>query len=190
MITGAPDWLDSDHFDLAAKAPPNTPEAILFQMLQTLLAERFKLAIHREDKMMPAYVLVVGTNGPKLQTSADAAGQKNCAWRPGDDGLRKRECHNMTMAELARQLPGWANTGIDRQVIDSTELKGTYDFQLEMGPRRRERSDPAIAGASTPLDDGPTIFEAMNQLGLKLEARNRPMPVIVIDHVERVPTEN
>jgi uncharacterized protein (TIGR03435 family) len=64
MIAGGPGWIDSDHFDIVAKAPPDTPRDTLRLMLQPLLAERFKLAIHREDKPMPVYAMVVGKDGP------------------------------------------------------------------------------------------------------------------------------
>jgi uncharacterized protein (TIGR03435 family) len=185
MITGAPKWLDSDRFDIVAKAPPETPEPTLLLMFQTLLAERFKLAIHRESKVTPVFALVVANGGPKLQV-ANGSRQHDCAWLPREDGLRHRECHKMTIAQLVSQLPGMGGAGIDRPVLDLTELSGAYDFQFEFRPQRPGSAEDSRAMA----DSGPTIFDAMAQLGLKLESRKQPMPIIVIDHVERTPTEN
>jgi uncharacterized protein (TIGR03435 family) len=187
MIVGGPKWIESDRFDIVAKAPPDTPDATLRAMLQTLLADRFKLAVHREDRVMPTYTLLVGKNGPKMQESA-APGRQTCAWHSSESGLRQRECHNMTMAQLASQLPGWGGIGVDRPVVDLTELKGTYDFQFEVGIVGMGKK----GGQAGPIvdDSGPTIFNAMTKLGLKLEAQKRAMSVIVIDHVERSPVEN
>jgi uncharacterized protein (TIGR03435 family) len=185
MITGAPKWLDSDRFDIVAQAPPDTPEPTLLLMFQTLLAERFRLTIHREYKVTPVFALVVAKGGPKLQI-ANGSRQHDCVWLPRDDGLRHRECHNMTMAQLVSQLPGMGGAGIDRPVQDLTGLSDAYDLQFEF---RTERPGSA-EGVHATAESGPTIFDAMAQLGLKLESRKQPMPIIVIDHVERAPTEN
>jgi uncharacterized protein (TIGR03435 family) len=184
-IMRAPNWLDSDRFDIVAKAPPDTPDPTLLLMFQTLLAERFKLAIHREYKVTPIFALVVAKDGPKLQM-ADTSRLHDCAWLPGNDGLRHRECHNMTMAQLVGQLPGMSGTGIDRPVLDLTELPGAYDFQFEF----RSRRGGSAEGPHATDDSGPTIFDAMAQLGLQLESRKQSMPIILIDHIERTPTEN
>ena len=197
MVTGGPKWLDSDRFDLAAKAPAGADENTLRTMLQTLLAERFKLVTHREDKIIPEYALVVGKGGPKL-TASPQPGPKNCSWERGEAdaspasrsdassragrSLRRRICHNMTMAQLAKDLPGWGGIGIDRRVVDLTGLPGEYDFRFEVDPPKKP--------GSAADDSGPTIFDAMARLGLKLESRKLSTSVIVVDHVERVPTEN
>jgi uncharacterized protein (TIGR03435 family) len=119
-----------------------------------------------------------------LPDDIDSA-ELNCEWRPADDGLARRVCRNITMAELATLLPNTNGYKIDRPVVDLTGLSGTYDLQFEI---RRQRTN---LEAPTPTDDsGPTIFDGMAQIGLKLEARKQAMPVIVIDHLERTPTEN
>ena len=181
-VTGGPGWLDSDRFDIIAKAPPNTPEDRLRLMLQTLLTERFKLAIHREQKTMTIYALVAAKRGFKLQAAA-GSGQPKCVPGQGVEGLNHTVCTNFTMTDLAAWLPTRiAPSFIDRPVVDLTGLKGTYDFRLDWVPRPLAASDVA---------DGATVFDALDkQLGLKLEERKQPMPVIVIDHIERVPTEN
>jgi uncharacterized protein (TIGR03435 family) len=184
MITGGPSWLDSDRFDVVAKAPNGAPRETLFLMLQSLLADRFKLAIHREDKPMPVYALVVGKNGPKLQKAS--GGEMTCEWKMPGNGRVQRECKNITMQQLAVDLPKWGMARVDLPVVDLTEIPGTWDLTLEWstpsGDGKGEASSAELAGT--------TVFDAMSQVGLKLESRKRPMPVIVVDHAERIPTAN
>jgi uncharacterized protein (TIGR03435 family) len=182
LITGGPGWIDSDRFDIVAKAPADTPPNMLRVMLQPLLADRFKLSIHREDKPMPVYAMVAGKGGPKLEKAA--GGQQQCRWNNPGSGLIQRECHNMTMAELASDLPKWGMANVDLPVVDMTETPGAYDFQLQWStPGKGDAPGATDAGAST-------IFDAMGQIGLKLEQRKRPVSVIVIDRVERIPAAN
>jgi uncharacterized protein (TIGR03435 family) len=184
IVVGGPKWVETERFDLVAKAPTDVPMPTLRLMVQTLLAERFKLAIHREDRPMPAYVLSVGKRAPKYHEGS--GGQQTCRWQNPGDGLRRRECQNFTMAEFATQLPYTGGIGINLPVVDETGLKGAYDFQFEVGmPGGRNEGGNAPANA----DSGPTIFAALDQIGLKLEPRKMPVSVIVIDHVES-PTKN
>ena len=175
LIEGGPEWLDSERYDILAKAPPDTDEKTLRAMLQTLLAERFKLVIHRKDRAMPEYALTVAKNGPKMQPSPQP-GERSCIWQNEDHGLRRRVCHNMTMAELARALPGWGGIGVDRPVIDLTGLKGAYDFTFEVGLAKQLQSGVEGGSKVAAAKDatGPTIFDAMDQLGLKLESPQYP----------------
>jgi uncharacterized protein (TIGR03435 family) len=177
IITGGPAWLDSGRFDIVAKAPPETDEKTLRTMLQTLLAERFQLVTHRKERVMPEYALMAGKSGPKLAESPQP-GKRRCTWENADTGLRRRVCHNMTMAELASALPGWGGIGIDRQGVDLTGLKSAYDFQFEIGLARKE-------GTAGKDGSGPTIFDALAQLGLRLESRKAPLSTIVIDRAEK-----
>jgi len=192
-VTGGPSWLDSDRFDIVAKAAPDTPVDTLRLMLQTLLTERFKLAIHREQKTMTIYALVAAKGGFKLQAAA-GSGQPRCGPGQGAEGLNHLVCTNFTMADLTDLLPSRiAPSYIDRPVVDLTGLEGTYDIKLDWVPRPPAgtvATDGAIPVASD-VAAGATIFDALDkQLGLKLEERKQPMPVIVIDRIERVPTEN
>jgi uncharacterized protein (TIGR03435 family) len=192
-LAGGPSWLDSDRFDIIAKAPPNTPDDTLRLMLQTLLTERFKLAIHREQKILTVYALVAAKGGFKLQAAA-GSGQPKCGPGQGAEGLNHLVCTNFTMADLTAWLPTRiAPSYIDRPVVDLTGLKGAYDIKLDWVPRP-PGGNPATDGAIPVASDvaaGATVFDALDkQLGLKLEERKQPMPVIVIDHIERVPTEN
>ena len=183
-ISGGPGWATKARNDIVAKAPQNASPETLRPMFQALLAERFKLAIHREEKVQPAYVLSIGKR-PAKYTKGDG-GKQECNWSMLDSGLHRRECHNISMAEMARQLPGWGGIGIELPVIDQTGLKGVYDLQLDVGSplgsgeRRGEGERPA----APPPDSGPTIFAAFDQIGLKLEKAKMPIQAIVIDHAE------
>jgi uncharacterized protein (TIGR03435 family) len=179
MISGGPKWVGEERYSIVAKAPDGTPDNDLRAMMQTLLADRFALTIHREDKPMPAYVLTLAKTPVSLSAGSEA--QSQCMWRVLENGLRRRECHNLTMEEFAKQLPHTGGIGIDLPVADETGLKGGYDFQFDVGEIPN--------GGSVVDSSGPTIFEALQKIGLRLESRKVPMPAIVIDRAER-PGEN
>jgi len=106
MLVGAPAWFNTDQFDIVAKAPPDTPDATLKIMAQNLIMERFKMAIHKQDKEMPVYALTVKKDAPKLQPAA--GGKSQCPPVAGTDGQAHRSCTNMTMADFALALPDMA----------------------------------------------------------------------------------
>jgi len=186
-VTGGPGWLESDRFDVVAKALQTTSPDELRLMLRTLLAERFKLAIHTDQKIMPAYALALGKTAPKLEPSAAALlTDQRCGPGEGAAGQKHVVCQHITMAVLADTLQEIAPRDITIPVVDQTGLAGAYNFKLDWAPAVR-------AGAETPSDvpAGPTLFDAVEtQLGLKLESKKLPLPVIVIDRVERTPTDN
>jgi uncharacterized protein (TIGR03435 family) len=172
-VFGLPGWVDSDRFDIVAKAPANSPEPTLKLMMQRLLEKEFKLASHPEQRPMDVFVLVVGKNGPKLQKAA-GAGSPDCKRMVTPQIEAEAICTNMTMAELALRLPRLAPTYVDRVVIDETRLTGSYDLKLTW------------VGAGAVDQGGLTMFDAVDKmLGLKLEGQKRPVPVMVIDHVEK-----
>ena len=191
-----PDWLDSARFDVVAKIPPNTPPGQVPLMLQTLLAERFKLTAHREQKVMPVYAMVVGKNGPKLKpVDGEPGGRMRMSIGP-----RGRQMSGpTTMSALA----GGLSQMLDRPVVDLTELKGTYDIDLEWVPDEREgggmmaKMKAMAEAASTdahgdPLGpNGLSLFGALqDKLGLRMEARKSPVDIVVVDSAQQVPTEN
>jgi uncharacterized protein (TIGR03435 family) len=162
----APDWLAESRYDVEVTMPPNTSPEQERLMWQAMLADRFKLQVHREKREIPAYVLSVGKNGPKLAEPTQKEG------RIGMGGPGKIMAANATMAGLAAIL----SMRLDRQVVDETGLAGNYSFTLQW--------------AATPQVDGPPVFGAVQeQLGLKLEARKATVEFVVVDHAER-PTEN
>jgi len=207
------------------------------EMLQALLAERFKLTVHRESKEQAVYALVVGKNGPKLKealpdadapaggraptTTDDVNPQVRLSGRGentqvsitggpigtahmsmGPDGTMHLVASKMNMAALADTLSRF----FDRPVVDLTELKGSYQVALDLSMedlRNAARAFGVMApgmgggrdgGRATPdaASDpgGLSIFAAVQQLGLKLEPRKTPLDLVVIDHLEKTPTEN
>lgn len=178
-----PGWLESEHFDVAAKFPealPKDPEkynAEFQAMMQKMLADRFKLQMHRENKTFTVYGLVVGKNGIKFKEAADTrSGSKSNSHNTHYTG------QNVSMVRFAEFLAH----RVDMPVVDMTDLKATYDLKLDWVPESKEKGD-AVSFA----DAGPPLPQALQeQLGLKLEIRKAPIEVVVVDHVERVPTEN
>jgi uncharacterized protein (TIGR03435 family) len=177
QISGGPSWIDSDHYDVIAKAEgvgTLTHDRVM-QMLQALLADRFQLKVHRETRETPVYELVVGKGGSKLkQTSADAKGRN---FVNANSAGMHMEAANRTMEQLARQLSVTAG----RPVIDKTGLVGYYAYML----------DWASAIQPPPPDsDTPSIFTAVQeQLGLKLESAKAPVEMLIVDRAEK-PSEN
>jgi uncharacterized protein (TIGR03435 family) len=170
QISG-PDWLNSEdaRYDITAKSPAGVPSRQMPAMLQSLLVERFKLALHRETRTLPIYELVIAKSGPKIHEVA-SDGHSNST-RMGEGRLTAT---HVTMTDLAVQL----SRHLGRAVIDQTGLKGAFDFTL----------DYAADDADT---SRPSIFTALQeQLGLRLEATKGPVEVLVVDRAERIPTEN
>ncbi len=184
-VIGGPSWLETDRFEVTAKIPPSTPPDTVPLMLQTLLAERFKLVVHKDSKPMQVFVLSAGKGKPKLKESVEGAGNPGCQPQRGPDsgppGYISVSCHNITMAAFATELNQMAGGYLTMPVVDQTNLKGSWDFDVTWTGRGALQA----AGA-----DGISIFAAVERLGLKLEAQKVPMPVIVVDSVNQKPTDN
>jgi uncharacterized protein (TIGR03435 family) len=208
-ISGGPAWLSTERFDIEAKMDAATADAlaklnpgqrVLAQqkMLQTLLADRFKLTVHREARELLIYDLVVAKSGAKLQAAKPgdtyADGIKNpdgSLGGPGDmsggvfDGWITAQA--VTIANLAGELTQM----LGHPVTDKTGLMGAYDFKLRFTPDDRLQAPGGAAPIERPAlpssdSDEPSLFAAIQeQLGLKLEAGKGPVEIIVIDHVER-----
>jgi len=183
QISG-PDWL-TNRYDIVAKVPADATKDQIPQMLQTLLAQRFKLTLHHDQKVMQIYALEVAKGGPKMKDSPEGdTGAPGCnrSFAETAGATLAAVCNRMTSADIAQQVqalaPGYFRDG---PIIDLTGLKGTYDFKLEWITRVEVN-----AGS-----DGPTIFDAVQkQLGLRLESRKQSMDILAIDHLEKEPTEN
>ena len=135
-VIGGPSWLEFDRFDVSALVPPNTQEATLKLMLQSLLADRFKLMVHNDTKLMPGFILSVGKS--KLK-EANASSKRGCQSQPVIERqvtMVNLSCRNITMEAFAAELKGLAGGGY---VVDSTGLKGSWDFDI----RFTDRSQPA-----------------------------------------------
>jgi len=206
QVSGAPKWATSDRFDVEAKMSEadvavmaklsqNEKSARRELMMQSLLAERFKLKVHPETKQVPVYELVVAKGGPKLK---DAATDSSGHLEKGEDGKPlagfiqpledKTIAQGYSMKALADFLsqPSWS--GLGRPVLDKTGLTGTYDFTFDWSPQLMrslpgEKSIPALAEEAGP------IFTALKEVGLKLQPATGPIDIVVIDHVEH-PTAN
>jgi uncharacterized protein (TIGR03435 family) len=191
-IAGGPGWLNSDLFDVIAKVPDGTTPATAKLMLQALLADRFKLVVHNETRPVPRYVLSVGKGGSKLKT-ASGSGNPGCQPKqqgggnggPGDLASQPNiqvACHDLTAQAIAENLHQMAGGYLDHDVIDSTNLEGSWDFDLEW----TGRGALAAKGA-----EGISVFDAVEkQLGLKLELKNVPLPALAIESVNRKPAAN
>jgi uncharacterized protein (TIGR03435 family) len=192
-ISGGPSWIDSDRYEILAETPgdvrPNLDEQM--SMLRRLLADRFKLSFHREQKEFSIYALTVAKSGAKLKestTSPDATPEgppplvfvlsPEGIWLPGRDA---------TMAELASVFQ---RAALDRPVIDKTGLSGRYDFDLKWTPDETQFDGNAVKVPGAADSGKPDLFAAFQQqLGLRLEATKGPIEALVIDRVER-PSEN
>jgi uncharacterized protein (TIGR03435 family) len=192
------DWMLASKFDILAKIPEGVSKDLVPEMLQALLAERFKLAIHRENKEMQVLALVVGKNGAKLQVStaeADTFVPDPALTTPPGDPYgplritgRRWELLKVTMPGMAQVL----TTFVGRPVIDMTNLKGNYRVAWDDPPA------PAPVAGQAPSDMldavnkniADAITAALEKAGLKLEPRKSPVEIVVVDRLEKTPTEN
>jgi uncharacterized protein (TIGR03435 family) len=181
QILGGPDWLDSDRFDILAKSEQPVGDHALMAMLQSLLAERFKLTLHRETRMIPAFVLEVAKGGAKLEKAEGGEASTQASTTNAASEIAAR---NTSMDLLARVLARARE--IDLPVENLTGLDGLFNFRLQWTPESTKPASPAEGRAT----EGPSLFTAIEeQLGLRLRAQKAPVQVLVIDHAER-PTEN
>jgi uncharacterized protein (TIGR03435 family) len=185
QISGAPGWFDSDRFDIEAKASGNPPRAQVLSMLQSLLADRFKLVLHRETRELPVYELVLAKSGPKFKERA-------CVGQPGPDN----PCGGFTVSLVRGELMGRVvptgdlaealTTLLNRTVLDKTTLTGNYGFDLHWTPDGSTIHGPGDPDAPSPDPNGPSIFTAVReQLGLELKSGKGPVEILVIDHAEK-----
>jgi len=257
QISG-PDWINNERFDITARMPEGSTKEQAPKMLQTLLAERFQLKVHRENRENNVYALVVAKGGPKLKESVPepetpaapptdeqpkstgigpnggtlnlpggqqvkvetrnggAGGALATVTTPdrgtmrmtmSPDGQMQMEFSKMTMSQFAETLTPL----VDKPVVDMTELKGTYQASLALSmadllnmaaksgalpagalPNNPFGARGAAPGGAPQASDpsGNAVFTSIQQLGLRLEPRKTPVEVIVVDHVEKTPTEH
>ena len=194
QITGGPGWMNSDRWDLQAKTTQGAAYEKMQLMVQALLQDRFKLALHREIKELPVYNLTVSKSGLKIQPikegSCLAPDPNNPGIAPGKtfmnycgsraSGRCMMEGSSATMTELAEAL---SNT-VGRTVVNQTGVDGQFRYHVDYAP---ELTAPAQPGGPLPAcGDAPSIFTALQeQLGLKLDSAKGPVEVLVIDHAEK-----
>jgi uncharacterized protein (TIGR03435 family) len=174
QISG-PAWMGTEKYEIAANMPAGANRSQVPEMLQTLLAERFHLKLHRETRKMAVYALVVGKGGLKLTAAtAPASGRGAPGWVSSNGRVAAKASSVAAFADLLSKAA-------DRPVIDMTGLTGWYDFDLTYTPEL----------SATAPDSGATLATALlEQLGLKLEKREVQVEVLVIEGADKVPTEN
>jgi len=195
-----PDSSRNANFDIRAKIPAGVSKDKVPEMLQALLVERFKLVVHRQEEQRKLYELTVAPGGAKKMQQVEGGGPGRCPLQSGH-----RMCQAMTMAELATMMtnlrtlanavakaPAAAAAGlaeyaanapadflVDRPVVDNTGLDGRFAFPFDYGPVPGSPDTPPVR-----------IVDSLAALGLKLVPVTRPVQTVVIDHIERMPTEN
>jgi len=218
QVTG-PDWMASERFDIHAKLPTGG-RGQFRDMLQTLLESRFQIKMHRASKEFPVYAVVVGKGGLKLKESPldpepegaeGGRGAVNVTATGGRGGTtinygrgayftladNKIESRKLSMEALADSIGRF----VERPVVDMTELKGTYDLNLEFTPEEYRVlliRMALSAGVNLPAEamkllegaSDESLFKGLQQMGLKLESRKAPLEVIVIDSATKTPIEN
>lgn len=182
-----PGWLDPPTdilVDITAKTAEPATEAQVLKMLQSLLAQRFKLAAHLENRQLATYSLVLIRKNPALRPSHQEAEPKmKSGSKPYSDAFQ-----NFTMTLLARHLSPPVTS---RPVQDKTGLSGTFDFEIDMAPYVLDADGKPIVDHRGAIDsEGANMQALRDQLGLALKADHALFPVLVVDHVEKTPTGN
>jgi uncharacterized protein (TIGR03435 family) len=179
QISG-PDWILTQDFDITAKAAGPVSVDQLRLMLQTLLEERFKLTLHREQKIVPLYSLLLDKNGPKLHEVQEEP-RNGVGLALGEGTITEHMVNHVS--KLASMLPVFLD---GRPVEDKTGLDGVYEITLnvEVDADQMKRF-PQTGAAFTGFGYTPGIFDAVEKVGLKLEATKGPVDFLVIDHVEK-----
>jgi len=178
-----PDWLDSARYEIAGKAAGPAAEDELRLMMQTLLRERFKLALHHQTKELGAYLLVVGKNGPKVHESTSEG--------EGSIDINQRQLSvNVQRTPVSRMVELMSNM-LRAPVIDMTGLNGRYDITLNVAKYAGELATQGKSLDSLQADpQGLLSMILQDEFGLKLEAKKMPLDVLVVDRAEKAPVEN
>jgi uncharacterized protein (TIGR03435 family) len=206
MQANLPEWVMTDRYAIEARADGVSTKDQIRLMMQSLLAERFGLKVHFENRTFPAFALELvnpGKTGPKLRPHSEGV---PCEETPATNGpilpnakafppvcdvwmanvgvnrAMKAGSRNTTLAAMAGGLPGIGR--VDRPMVDRTGLTGRYDFTIEFAPE--PNAGPAAASDAAADLPGPTFMQALKeQLGLKLESVKADFPLLVVDHIER-----
>jgi uncharacterized protein (TIGR03435 family) len=187
--TVGPDWIEPGNnwvrYDVVAKTDHPALAGDLRLMLRALLAERLKMALHREPKEMPVYVLSVGSGELKLRPSKDEGEAKFTPPPPGSDGIWWWGVWHFERYQLDG-LYEFLWRFLPTPIVDETGIPGRFDFDLNMG-KYRDYYEVPLPGNRADL--GPVLNRALQEVGLKLEQKRRPVEVLLIDHVEKTPLE-
>ncbi len=180
QISG-PAWLDANAFRIDAQATPGATDEQLRLMCQYLLRDRFGLTFHLERRQQPAYLLVRGKAGPTL-TASTATGASIIKSKPG------------RIASASASMPGLADAlsrQLGRPVLDETELSGEFRIVLNWTPIGQDAPSAKVRKAQKSQKDFPSLFTAIQeQLGLRLESQRAVVDTLIVDHINRTPTDN
>ena len=190
-----PEWLGTLRYEVIAKIPEGVPPEQVPVMMQTLLAERFQLKVHSEPRIQPVYALLADPKGLKLKKSDDTIAPATSS-RNGTPGpyfsftsSGHFQLRRVTIAMFAEILSG----SLGQPVLDRTGIQGEFDIVFDIDPGDLKAVQMLSVSDGAPVQSEPTassIFSQMRALGLKLEAQKAAIQHIVVDHVEKVPTEN
>lgn len=185
-VTGGPAGIAFDRYDIIAKLPPGTIESDTPKMLQSLLTDRFKLIVETKSTPLPAFLLKTGKGPLAMKPAADATSDANCVYQPPNPPPPPNgpfpttitlKCTNTTMAQFADELRDWGWQYFSHPVVDTTGLKGAWDFDFRFSWQ-------------TGGPDTIPIPAAVEKLGLKLETGTAPRPAIVVTSMADAPTPN
>ncbi len=178
QVTSA-DWLNDVHLDIIAKAAGPVDEQQLYLMLRTLLSDRLGVKAHVERKETAVYALTLAKGGAKFRQSTTSGPPVFGKDKSGPNMQR------VSMSELASGL----SQGFGRPFVDMTGLNGRYDIRVDMTPYMA--SATADANQGTAMDGVSILITAMQeQMGLKIESRKETIDILVVDHAEKIPSEN
>ncbi len=208
-----PGWLNEAKFDIAATLPAGVARKRVLEMIQSLLEDRFKMALHRESKEFPVYAIVLGKGPLNLkkspedgETGAAPADSVNVTVSGGgrsgavadlgggssiSSANGRLEGKRVTLRQMADQISGY----MDRPVVDMTGLQGTYDIAVQYSLDEL-RNMLKANGVYRPIPDSAadgfpgSLMDSFQALGLKLESRKAPLEILVIDRIEKTPTQN
>jgi len=179
-----PDWIGYERYDIVARSAGPAPEDQLRRMAQALLSDRFRLTLHRTSREMTAYILTVGKNGPKFKESTT---EGEFSVQP-DQRRMMLTVQRIGSAQFVEMLSGILNA----PVLDQTGLTGKYDITIDGAKYMDQLSRHNEAGpAPDPMGPLALIMTAIqDELGLKIDSRKAPIDLLIVDHAEKVPTEN
>ena len=182
----APSWLDSNRYDIAARLPKDTPGEQIPAMLENLLAERFRMTVHWSSKRSKGYALVPGKSGLKLKPSRIEDGRRKSG---GMTAMFTSTGHLTWKAATIDRFVNSLAFFLGRPVVNMTGIQREFDIVLDVAPD----SLPGINSSSAPDPEPtprPSIFTAIQDLGLSLESRDVDVKQLVVDSAQKIPTEN
>jgi uncharacterized protein (TIGR03435 family) len=190
----SPDWVKMggglNGYDLSAKIPANTTKEDFRLMLRNLLAERFHLQVRRETRRWPHFALVTSRESSKASSKLQDAVPHPSGGRPSTMTIPNGHIHFVAEHVSMKAFTGFLTTMLSGPVADHTNLSGEYAFTLDFTPDDRWPGYSPAFTASQHGNPAPSLFTAIQELGLKVESSTAPLEFVVIDHADRIPVEN